>query len=983
MFTAEMRRKVRMIALFLGIFWFQSLMLPSKNFGQAKTPNQASIDEKTHYQQILEQLKKVDYAARCAQNAVSTFGDSAFLPELLFQLSEWEIQRERLTYELAMIKYNIQLARFDSGKTKIEPVEPQLRFSKPLAINRQIIENYPDSPVINRVLYRTGLCLFEIGKKDSAKAIFLQLIQNNPDSTYLSDVLFRLGECYFDEGQYEQAITMYQQILKDWKSQFYPLAMYKIGWCHYRLNRYSDAISTFYYLLSDIKILEEINSELLGKTPAQLKDEVMEYITISFSDFGGAQSLLDFIESMGGSAYTPYLLHKLSDIYIKRDFFEEAITAIKLLQLKFPSYEKLPETFLSLFQCYESLKEMDRAYYLHDELIQKCGPKSKWAQAHATEGDKKLFQSVLTEIDFKIATPLITAADSLLALKNYKQGAEKYAYFLKRFKTDQRADHAAYCLAECYYHMSQFVPAANFYKAVVLNFPKSELREDAAYNHIVCYDQLLELNHVALDDSSINLKTNKPLQNLVLACNNFLKWVPNSNKVPEICLKLAEIFYRQKAYPVAEKYATQAFATITKKKVGLEHRTKAINLLAQINFKQGKFKNTELLTKLLIKENPDSTDLIDRCNKMLASVSFKIGEKLKSTGKSDLAAIQFERAALRSTDPNIAQASLFEAAIQFEQANQLNKAVLKFEDFYQRYPKSEYAKQALYRAALLRDKLGQYQLSARNYLNLHELTPGTPEGIAALFNAGLAYEKAKDWTSMAETFKKFVALYPNNNDNILEAIFKTAFAYEQKNMIQLANSEYQRLINKFNAMKEAGQPADDQLAAQATFRLAEMKHDQFAAIKLTPPFQSSLKRKQTAFAELMKAYVEVAKFNIAEWTTAAFYKLGLSYEEFCQDILESPAPPELKGPDLAAYQESLHQQLVVPLQQEALRYYETNQKLASENNIRNEWIDKTRARILFLTKKLASNSSALSLTQPVKDTAAELKPRAEQAQKKL
>ncbi len=963
--------------------WFSISILTPDCFGQAKSTTQSAIDEKAHYQQLLEQLKKVDYAARCAQNAVNAFGDSAFLPELLFQLSEWEIQRERLYYELAMIKYNIQLARFDSGKTKVEPVEPQLRFTKSLAINRQILQNYPDSPIINRVLYRTGLCLFEIGKKDSAKTLFLQLIQNHPDTTHLSDVLFRLGECYFDEGQYERAITMYQQILKDWKSQFYPLAMYKIGWCHYRLNRYSDAISTFYYLLSDIKILEEINSELLGKTPAQLKDEVMEYITISFSDFGGAQSLYDFIESMGGSAYTSNLLHKLSEVYIKRDFFEEAISTIKLLQTKFPFYEKLPETFLALFQCYESLKEMDRAYYLHDELIEKCGPKSKWAKAHPDTETQKLFKSVLTEIDFKIASPLLNAADSLLAIKNYKQGAEKYAYFLKRFKNDKRADHAAYCLAECYYHMSQFVPAANFYKAVVLNFPKSELREDAAYNHIVCYDQLLELNHISLNDSSVSLKTNKPLQNLVLACDNFLKWVPNSNKVPEVCLKLAEIFYRQQAYPLSEKYATQAFSVITKKKVGTEHKNKALNLLAQIHFKQQKYKNVELLTKLLIKENPDSTELVDRCNKMLASVSFKIGEKLKSSGKNDLAALQFERAALRSTDPNIMQASLFEAAIQYEQANQLNKAVLKFENFYDKYPKSDRAKEALYRAALLRDKLGQYQFSARNYLNLHDLTPGTPEGMAALFNAGLAYEKAKDWTSMAETYKKFVSLYPNNSDNILEAIFKIAFAYEQKNMVQLANAEYQRLLNRYNMLREAGQPADDQLAAQATFRLAEMKHEQFAAIKLVPPFQVSLKRKQTAFAELLKAYVEVAKFNIAEWTTAAFYKLGLSYEEFCQDILESPAPPELKGQDLVAYQESLQQQLVVPLQQEALRYYETNQKLASENNLRNEWIDKTRARILFLTKKLASNNNALSLGQPVKETSTVMKASASQERKKL
>ena len=95
------------------------------------------------------------------------------------------------------------------------------------------------------------------------------------------------------------------------------MALYKIAWCHYRLNQFSEAISTFYYLLNDIKLLEDVDSELFGKSQVQLKNEIMEYITISFSDFGGAASLYDFSERMGGSSYTPYLLHKPSAFFLR------------------------------------------------------------------------------------------------------------------------------------------------------------------------------------------------------------------------------------------------------------------------------------------------------------------------------------------------------------------------------------------------------------------------------------------------------------------------------------------------------------------------------------------------------------------------------------------------------------------------------------------------------------------------------------------
>lgn len=978
-----MHKNIYFNAIFIGILLFEFADTTHLLLGQSKVSPENDNVEQSHYNQLIEQIKKVDYATQCAQNAVKAFADSAFLPELLFQLSEWEIQKEKLYFELAMIKYDLQLKLYDSGKLNNEPAEPSLTYAKALNINRQIVTKFLNFEHLNKVLYRTGICLFETGKRDSSKQIFLKVITEYPDSTYQADVLFRLGECYFDEADYQKAIEMYQPILADWKSAFFAMALYKIAWCHYRLNNYSAAISAFYYLLNDIKLVSEINSELLGKSQVQLKDEIMEYITISFSDFGGANSLYNFVERMGGSAYTPNLLHKLGNIYIKRDFNEDAIEALNLLINKFPYYEKLPEIFPLFFQCFESMGDMNKTYILHDQLIKYCGPQSKWSQLHKNEEDLKLFNSTLTNIDYKIATPLLNSADSMFATKNYREGIEKYSYFLKLFKKDERADHATYCLAECYYNLPDYENAANAYKSLVLDFPKSELREDAAYNHIVCYDQIINRSNISLDDSSVTIKNNNDLKNLILACTNYLKWLPQSSKEPEIKLKLAEIFFRKQLYSPAEKLAKSALVSIIKYKKGLEHKTKALNLLAQINFKQEKYGDTEVFTNLLIKENPDSTELVEKSNKMLATTSFKIGEQLKSKGKNVLAAMKFEQAALKSPDPNIAQASLFEAAIQFEAAKQFNRAVIKFENFYNQYPKSEHAKEAIYRAALLRDKLEQYHLSARNYLTLHELTPANSEGSAALFNAGLAYEKAKDWFSMAETFKKYAAKYPTNKETILEAIFKIAYAYEQKSMIPQANGEYQRLISKYNELKSAGEVADDYYAAQATFRLAEMKHEQFKTIKLNPPFQVNLKKKQTAFAELLKSYVDVAKFNIADWTTAAFYQLGLSYEQFCQDILESPAPPELKDGDLDAYWASIHQQLILPLQKEALKYYETNEKLAAENNLNNDWISKTRARILFLNKKIAAENNVISVNDQVKETSVTIKQQSNQERQKL
>ena len=496
--------------------------------------------------------------------------------------------------------------------------------------------------------------------------------------------------------------------------------------------------------------------------------------------------------------------------------------------------------------------------------------------------------------------------------------------------------------------------AANIYEMFVQKFPESELREDAAYNYIVCYDKIFNYSNILTEKKGLKLDLNQNSENLITACKNYLDWIPNSEKVPEIKLKLAEIFYRLEQYNFSEKYAKSALKTILKTKANGHNKTDAINLLAQIKFKQQKYIAAKKWYAVLMLQNPDSTELVEKSKKMMASSDFKIGELLIENGKNQHAALIFERTAKKTTDPKIAQHSLFEAGIQFEKIGKLQKAALNYESLYKKYPWADQAKEAIYRAGALREKLEQFHLAASNYLELNKLLPKSQEGASAIFNAGLAYEKAKDWNSSAKTFTRYLNEFPNENERVLEAIFKVAFAHEQENNTVKANLWYQKLLNKYDQQVACGQFADEYFAAHATFRLGEMKNMQFQAVKLKPPLQYNLKRKQKVFNDLMKLYVKVTEFNIAEWTTAAFYQIGLAYEQFCQDIFNSPSPSNLNKQQQNSYWETIQQQLIIPLQVEALKYYKMNKHLALENSIDNDWVIKSQSRVLFLNRKLAS-----------------------------
>ncbi|MFZ5515703.1 MAG: tetratricopeptide repeat protein [Candidatus Zhuqueibacterota bacterium] len=953
---------------FLIFAFFMAAIIANPVIAQTSQATHEANSEKERIRALVQETKKVDQATQLARNAVRAFSDSLFLPELLFQLSEWEVRKEKLHFELAMIKYDRELELFDDKKLAVEPTEPVLDYKNTLEINRRIVKEFPQVPYIGKVMYRTGICLYEMGHRDSSRQIFENLIANYPDSTYLAEIIFRLGECYFDEQRYDVAINTYQQILQSWDSPYFAMSLYKIAWCHYQMENYSDAISTFYYLLNDIHLLESVDTDLLGKTQVQLKDEAIEYIAISFSDFGGVSALLAFINEMNGSAYTPDFLHKLGDIYLRRDFYEDAESAFNHVTKNYPLYFKMPYVYYSLFTCHEKSRDIDKSFKTRSALVDACGPKSQWALTSNQKENSDAFNALLTDIDFKLATPMLCTADSLFAAEKYTAAEKKYDQFIKTFPGDERLDHAYFFLSECLYNTNDYVNAAENYQHLVEAFPKSELREDAGYNYLVCHDRLCQS---AFDSASTagseELKNSAASKDLIQASSAFLKWFPESEKGPEVKLKLAEIFSKIENYATAEKFAMSALSSILKQKKGLHHKSNALNMLALFAFKQEKYEEAERWSTILIKQHPDSLELVEKSKIMLASSTFKIGEKLKSQGDVQKAAFKFERASVEATDPNIAEASLFEAALQFEKANQIHRAAMNFESFFKKYPNSEHCQEAIYRAAVLREKEGQYFLAAKNFLTLHEKLTDPKEAAGALYNAGLAYEKTSDWTATADIFNRYLKKFPNDADRALEAMFKVAYAYEKKNLNQKAQIGYQNVLSRYDQLMAAGDFADDVIAAQAAFRQGEIKRTVFEAIALKPPFQQNLKRKQQAFNDVLKCYVDVTKFNIAEWTTAAFYQLGLSYEKFCHDILKSPAPPNLNKEELNTYWTTIQQQWIIPLETEAMKYYQTNEKLALENSVKNDWVDKTRSRITFLTKKLAQGH-AMSPNNQVKET---------------
>lgn len=907
---------------------------------------------------LLIEIDRVNEATQSARNAVHVYEDSVFLPTLLFQLSELELKREKLYFNLELLKYDEAMASYSADSTNIqEPEEPMLTFKETLAINNRLLTEFPDAVFIDRVKYRTAICLFETGLRDSALIYFLDLSKSYPERINVPEINFRIGECFFDRQDFEIALSWYNRVLDFLDSPYFGMALYKRGWCFYRMNDYLNSISSFSYLLTDIKLLEEIDCELLQLTQSELIEEALDYIAISFVDYGNADVVPGYLEEIGAYDYAPAILLNMGDVYQKRDYNDTAISVYMMVISQYPLEELTPEAYYELFTCYLDQEEFDRAFQLRNEFAEKFGRSSAWMKRHTDTRHRTMLNELSRKMDLTIAMPKLTRADSLFSVTEYAKAAALYKNFVSMHSTDEAADRAAYYLAECYYELGKYGASAVSYEYVVKKFPDSEFAEDAGYNRIICYDQLNQgvvkimpdtirwRGHVVLFRTAYEAK-------VLESCSDFISRFGTSDRSVEIRLKMADLFLRNEYYEPAEQMLSDVLLAMLKYGRGQQYGAHAWQLMALAAFKGGKLKEAETYYDYLIKQYPDSTDLIENSKTMLASVSFRVAESLKYAGDAYRAAARFEQTSDTALDEPLAEAALFESALQFKKANKLVNAVNNFDKFTRRYPRSERYVDALYQGALIHEQLSQWHLAAKNYLAIYGHEPQTARGASALYAAGAAYESASDWHSMSCTFDEFVLQYSNDGQRYLEALFKAGYGREKGGRYREAHSLYQRVLAEFNGRVTHDEFADEYIAAQTQFRIGELMHRDFSAVKLQPPFESNMKRKQILFNQMMKQLVDVARYNVADWTTAAFYTIGHCYEEFCQDILSSPTPPELDRIQSRQYWTMIQDKWIKPLQKEALRYYAANQKLAMRNGVDNTWVQQTRDRISFLKGRL-------------------------------
>lgn len=917
----------------------------------------------------IQALRNLDEAIRNSESLLSKYPQGAFTANVMFQLSELYLKRAALRFQREMLIYEQAEEKYNNGELTKPPEAPTVDFSETIDISLKLLAQYPDANFRDKILYRVALCYSEEGQQENAAEYFKLLSTETQEKALLEEAYFRLGEYYFDKKEHATAIDYYNLLIESWDSPFFDMALYKLGWSYYNVEDYSKAISTFIYLIEDVNLLDDVGNSNLGKSKTDLRHEAIKYVAICFAEFGGSGRARDFLLPKKEKDYAREVLVHLALLYRQRNYYDEAIETLHTLIEFYPDQPAAAKYQKQIVENYELAGDKTRADMEREVLIELYGPGSKWlAQIPAGETRDEILDIAETFL-YTLGSEAQDRAQATSDSVEYAAAIEWYSDYMQKFAEFPRAQNVQFYLGECYYETGKFDKAADAYYDLLIEYPESEFGETAAYNRILAYNHLYSKN-AAVDTADFFLfnflgkskegvailkaRSRRQAQ-LMQACNDFYIYYPRSEKVNEVLMSLAQMLFELEQFDLAK----EAYAEVMLEPAGNPFLTKAYYLTAQCEFSQGNYTAAESWWQQLQEMFPDSTQYIERANKMIASSKFRRAEQYLASGDSLQAAREFVRVAETAPDSTIAERALFKAAEQYEQLGKTELAVSHYERMLKQYPQSKLVDEALFKAGILCEDQQNWQRAAANYLSIYRHDRFSNYADRSLFAAARCHETAKEYGQARKLYGEYTETYVQDPERFIEAAFRKAEIAFYLNNFEAAKDDLEFVISSHEKFSKQKIQVDDYFVANAQYLLAEISFERFEKIQLKPPLERTLRKKQQLFQQVVKDYADAAKYRVADWTTASSFKIGQTFEAFADALLASPRPKNLSADDLDKYNETLWQR-VLPFKEKAKKAYESNLKNARENGIRNQWILQSEKRLNELNIELGLSTTNMS-----------------------
>lgn len=820
--------------------------------------------------------------------------------------------------------------------SKIDDLETK-GARKAIRLYKKLLAKFPMYQHKDQVLYQLSRAYEEVGQINPAMKVMNRLVREYPNSRHFAEVQFRRAEFYFTRKKFLDAEDAYKSILKIGKgTEFYELALYKQGWTFYKQDLYEDALNHFIALL-DYKV--SIGYDFAQTHNSSIKkrvEDTFRVISLSFSNLGGADTVLDYFKRKGKKSYESDIYSYLAEFYLAKRRYSDAALTYKAFITNNQYHKLAPHFSMRMIEIYqkgrfpklviEAKKDYASAYGINE---------SYWKYFNINENPEV--------VEF-LKKNIIDLANHYHAVyqdykyrnqkkQSFKDAAHWYKQFLLSFPKDTKSSEINYLLADLYLENKDFLAAAKEYEKTAYSYPRNKKSSKAGYAAVFAYREHLK--------RASPYEKNTIKREVIRISLTFVDVFPKHEKASVILAATADNLYEMKDFQLAINTAHQLIKSYPKAQADLQRS--AWLVIAYSSFDIHKFKEAEEAYVKVLKMPTKNNALRKKLIENLAASVYKQGEQANTLQQYRVAADHFLRIRKLAPNSKIRSTAEYDAATALIKLRDWPQAATVLFAFRKTYPKHKFRNEVTKKIAYVYREDKKFLKAAKEFERIFTESSDKTIRRESLQIAAELYQKIPDKKNTLRIYQRYVKYFPRPLEESLEIHAKIAAFYK-------ANNESKKHINKLKYIIKMDAKAGSQrtertryLAGIASLQIIEPIYDQFVAIKLKRPFKRNLAKKKKKMKRNIRRYNSLVDYHVGDVTAAATYYIAETYYHFSLALMESERPRKLSELELEEYNLMLEEQ-AYPFEEKGIKIHKKNIELLN-GGVYSLWIDRSLRKL--------------------------------------
>ncbi|MBA3980186.1 MAG: hypothetical protein C0462_06230, partial [Alcanivorax sp.] len=516
---------------------------------------------------------------------------------------------------------------------------------------------------------------------------------------------------------------------------------------------------------------------------------------------------------------------------------------------------------------------------------------------------------------------------------NFQEAQHWYREFLTSFPREDESPVMNYQFADLLLENHHYGEAAREYERTAYDYPQHEQAAEAGYAAVYAHRQHLQ----QVDAAGEELVK----RDVIRSSLRFAETFPVHDSASLVMgAALEDIFAME----------DHAFAVTTGRKM-LEmfpeapesERRAAWLVVAHSSYELARYPEAEAayLSVLALTDEADGSRR--ELTENLAAAIYRQGDLASDAGEHRQAADHYLRLGHAAPDSRLRPAAEYDAAQALMILEAWDDAIEVLTAFRRHYPDHRLQPDVTKNLAHVYGEAGQLSLAASEYERIERESDDDDIRREALKVAAELYEEVGEGDEAIRVYRRYISRFPQPLGPVVEMHQKVALLLKARGDTSGHHAELRQIVALDSRAGEQRNHRMRYLAGHAALTLAEPGFHDYAAIRLTQPFERTLVLKRNAMREQSQRFSALVEYEVGEVTAAATWYVAEINYEFSRALMDSERPDDMDELEMEQYEELLDEQ-AYPFEERAINIHQQNIALI-DRGIFNRWVDRSVARL--------------------------------------